>query len=101
MIGQSGQKDAVSLEGAMNLVNRWQLQEAKARFSALLRDAAREGPQTVTVRGRRAAVVLSADDYDRLRQPKPSLVALLRSSPLAGVALDVERDRSPVRSVAL
>ena len=45
----------------------WQLQEAKARFSELMRGAAATGPQTITVRGRRAAVVLSADDYDRLK----------------------------------
>ena len=85
----------------MSTANRWQLQEAKAHFSALVRDAARHGPQAVTVRGRRAAVVLSAADYDRLRRPQPSLTALLRASPLADVALDLERDRSPVRPVDL
>ena len=79
----------------------WQVQEAKARFSELMRDAARDGPQTITIRGRRAAVVLSADDYDRLKRPKPSLVEFLRASPLAGVELDIERDRSPPRDVAL
>ena len=79
----------------------WQVQEAKARFSELMRDAARDGPQTITIRGRRAAVVLSADDYDRLKRPKPSLVEFLRASPLAGVELDIERDRSPPRDVTL
>ncbi len=75
----------------------WQLQQAKARFSALLRDASERGPQAITVRGRPAAVVLSTDDYERLRGHKPSLVAFLRASPLVEVDLDVERDRSPVR----
>ena len=79
----------------------WQVQEAKARFSELMRDAAKDGPQTITIRGRRAAVVLSADDYDRLKRPKPSLVEFLRASPLAGVELDIERDRSPPRDVTL
>ena len=79
----------------------WQVQEAKARFSELMRDAARDGPQTITIRGRRAAIVLSADDYDRLKRPKPSLVEFLRASPLAGVELDIERDRSPPRDVTL
>ena len=79
----------------------WQVQEAKARFSELMRDAAKDGPQAITIRGRRAAVVLSADDYDRLKRPKPSLVEFLRASPLAGVELDIERDRSPPRDVTL
>ena len=64
-------------------------------------DAAKDGPQTITVRGQRAAVVLSADDYDRLERPKPSLVEFLRASPLAGVELDIERDRSPPSDVTL
>ena len=82
-------------------MQNWQVQEAKARFSELMRDAAKDGPQTITIRGRRAAVVLSADDYDRLKRPKPSLVEFLRASPLAGVELDIERDRSPPRDVTL
>ena len=79
----------------------WQLQRAKARFSELVRDAVQEGPQAITVRGRREAVILSADDYDRLRHPEPSLREFLRSSPLAGVELDLERDRSLPRDVDL
>jgi prevent-host-death family protein len=42
----------------------WSLQDAKNRFSEVVRRARREGPQTVTLRGERAAVVLSAADYD-------------------------------------
>ena len=79
----------------------WQVQEAKTRFSELMRGAAEEGPQTITVRGQRAAVVLSVDDYDRLKRPKPSLAAFLRSSPLAGVELNLERDQSLPRDVEL
>ncbi|HEY5210022.1 MAG TPA: type II toxin-antitoxin system Phd/YefM family antitoxin [Stellaceae bacterium] len=79
---------------------RWQVQEAKARFSDLLR-AARTGPQQITVRGRAAAVVLSTEEYERLRGSKPSLVTFLRASPLAGIDLDLTRDRSPARRVKL
>ena len=82
-------------------MQKWQLQEAKARFSALVREAAEGGPQTITVRGRRAAVILSAEDYDRLKRPKPSLAELLRASPLAGAKLEIERDRTPPRNVDL
>ncbi len=77
----------------------WQVQEAKARFSELVRDAAESGPQTITVRGRRAAVVLSADDYDRLKRPQPSMAEFLRASARVGVELDIERDKSLPREI--
>ena len=79
----------------------WQVQEAKARFSELMRGADEAGPQTITVRGRRAAVLLSANDYDRLRSRKPSLTAFMRASPLAGIELTIDRDQTPPRGVDL
>lgn len=52
------------------LVGRsWRLQDAKARFSEVVRLAREAGPQRVTVRGRDAVVILSTDEYDRLRHP--------------------------------
>ena len=77
-------------------MHRWQLQDAKARLSELLRSA-RDGPQEITLHGKSAAVVLSKADYERLRRKEPSLVQFLRRSPLAGVELDVERDKSLAR----
>ena len=59
----------------------WQLQDAKNRFSELVQKARQEGPQTVTLRGRRAAVVLSAEAYDALLRERPSLVDHLLSGP--------------------
>ncbi|AVM72800.1 type II toxin-antitoxin system Phd/YefM family antitoxin [Magnetospirillum gryphiswaldense] len=82
-------------------MHAWQVQDAKARFSELLRSAAAEGPQAITVRGRTTAVVMSQDEYERLKGRKPSLVEFLRSSPLSGVDLDIERDRSPSRNIEL
>ena len=79
----------------------WQVQEAKARFSELMRGADETGPQTITVRGRRKAVLLSAEDYDRLRGPKPSLAAFMRASPLAGFRFTIDRDRSLPRNIDL
>ncbi len=79
----------------------WQVQEAKARLSDLLRDAIRSGPQRITVRGRPAAVVLSTEAYEKLAGRKPSLVDFLGGSPWAGVELDLERDRSSSRDIDL
>lgn len=59
----------------------WALQDARNRFSELVQRAGREGPQTVTVRGKRAAVLMSAEDYDTLVSQRPSLVDHLLSGP--------------------
>ena len=79
----------------------WQLQEAKARFSEVVKSAHSDGPQEITLRGQPAAVLLSAEDYARLTCAKPGLVDFLRQSPLVGVELQIERDRSPVREIEL
>ena len=62
----------------------WHLQDAKNNFSKLVQQAIKNGPQTVTLRGVRAAVVLSAEDYDRLASSKPkrSLADHLLNGPL-------------------
>ena len=53
----------------------WHLQDAKNNLSKLVQCARSEGPQTITLRGTQAAVVLSADEYDRLvAGAGPSLV---------------------------
>ncbi|MDO9707357.1 type II toxin-antitoxin system Phd/YefM family antitoxin [Paracraurococcus lichenis] len=81
----------------------WKLQDAKARFSALVREAQRHGPQRVTVHGRDAVVVLSAEDYARLTTPRRSLFELMQTSPLRD--LDIEfgepGPRLPVRDAEL
>lgn len=79
----------------------WQLQEAKARLSELVKRACADGPQEITLRGEPAAVVLSAKAYKKLKVKKPSLTAFLQASPLKGVELDLERDKSLTRDVKL
>ncbi|MCK6680941.1 MAG: type II toxin-antitoxin system Phd/YefM family antitoxin [Thermoanaerobaculia bacterium] len=82
-------------------MRRWQLQDAKAKLSEVIKCTQREGPQLISVRGEPAVVVISRDEYDRLRGPKLSLVEFLRQSPLMGLDLDPERDPSPAREVEL
>lgn len=80
----------------------WQLQEAKAHLSELVKSAEQEGPQEITVHGRPAAVVLSARDYARLSGASGSLVDFMRRSPLHGEdSLEITRDRRPARKVKL
>ena len=79
----------------------WQLQHAKNKLSELVDRAVEEGPQVITRRGVETAVVVSVTDYRRMATPKQSLVDFLRTSPLAGVDLDLERDLDPGREIEL
>ena len=69
----------------------WALQDAKNRLSELVDRAIKDGPQTITRRGRETAVVVSISHYKQLTQPEGNLVNFLRESPLVGVDLDLER----------
>ena len=83
-------------------MSSWKLQEAKARLSELVKVEEQEGPQEITVRGRPAAMVVSARDYARLSAAAVSLVAFMRESPLYGSdEPEFPRDRSPACKVKL
>ena len=79
----------------------WQLQDAKARFSEVVKLAQQDGPQSITVHGKPAAVVLSPADYQRLVGRRQPFLEFIRRSPLAGSGVHAERNRSPVRKVDL
>lgn len=80
----------------------WQLQEAKARLSEVIREAEREGPQEITLHGKPVAVVLSREQYERLTGTGESLVDFMRRSPLYGMEeIDLERVQDLTRDIAL
>ena len=82
----------------------WQVQTAKARFSEVFRRARSEGPQHITRQGKDGVVMIAEEQYQRLvgRSHQPaSLVKFFRESPLVGVDLDLERDRTPTRDIDL
>ena len=79
----------------------WQLQEAKARFSEVVRSANRE-PQIITVHGKESAVVLSIEEYRKLKFPRESLVSFMEQSPWAEVELELpERQSEKLRKIDL
>jgi prevent-host-death family protein len=80
---------------------KWQLQEAKNRFSEVVRKASNEGPQFVTKHGKESVVVLSVTDYNQQIERKESLFNFLEKSPLKESELNVERDKSAGREVNL
>lgn len=52
----------------------WPLAEAKAKFSELVGFAEENGPQYVTKRGKRAAVLVPIDEYERMQgRPKRTI----------------------------
>lgn len=77
----------------------WRLEQAKAGFSELVRLAREDGPQRVTLRGKDAVVVLSAEDYARLTAAgaAPTLAALFGTGPFT--RLD-GFEAGPLREVA-
>lgn len=70
----------------------WQMQEAKARMSEVVKRAQTQ-PQAITLHGKSVAVLTSRETFDRLSQSQSSLVDFMRRSPLYG-ADDVEFERN-------
>ena len=79
------------------------MQDAKARFSELVRRAQSEGPQHVTVHGGDEVVVIAADEFRRLKGDRTGevLIAALQASPYRNMTIEPTRARLPVRDVAL
>lgn len=59
----------------------WALQDARNRCSEVVQRTRTEGPQEVTVRGKRTAMIVSAEEYDRLVSATPSFIDHLLSGP--------------------
>ncbi len=79
---------------------RWQLQEAKQRFSEVVRSAASDGPQFVTRHGDEVAVVLDIREYRRLKGGAPDFKTFLRSAPNVDLP-DIDRSEDLARPVNL
>lgn len=82
---------------------RWQLQEAKNRFSEVVERAIKDGPQTVTKHGKDAVVIVSAEQFQRrtetAKKQRQSLAEFLLQSPLSGARLRIRRSRDAGRLV--
>lgn len=81
----------------------WKLEDAKARFSEVVRLAREQTPQRITVRGQDAVVVISAQDFARLLPllKQPNLHALLSQSPLSRLDFEQPGIQATVRDVEL
>jgi prevent-host-death family protein len=79
------------------------LQDAKARFSELVRRVRSDGPQRVTVHGRDEVVVITAEEFRRLKGDLTgqALIAAMQASPHRDVDIAPRREPMPVREVPL
>jgi prevent-host-death family protein len=98
----SGSKSRKS-SGARGRPGYWLLQDAKARFSELVRKVRSEGPQHVTVHGRDEVVVIAAEEFRRLKGAVTgkALIAAMQASPHRDITIDSQRQAMPVRNVSL
>jgi prevent-host-death family protein len=102
-IVKSSPKPAKPRRRARPKSGQWLLQDAKARFSELVRRVRSEGPQRVTVHGRDEVVVISAEEFRRLKGDPTgeALIAAIQASPYRDIDLEPERMPMPVREVIL
>ena len=81
----------------------WLLQDAKARFSELVRKVRSEGPQHVTVHGREEVVIIAAEEFRRLKGSVTgeALIKAMQASPCRDINIVPKREPMPVRDISL
>jgi antitoxin Phd len=80
---------------------KWQVQEAKAKFSELMVKAEEDGPQVITSHGKERVVMISTADYDRLSKRKPDFKTFLLESGPKFEDFEIERELDYGRDIDL
>ncbi len=79
----------------------WTVAQAKARLSEVIESAQTRGPQTITRNGRRTAIIVDAQEWERKTRRSGSLADFFKASPLRGSGLKVRRLTDRLRSTDL
>jgi prevent-host-death family protein len=79
----------------------WAVAEAKAGFSELIDRALSAGPQTITRNGRKTAVVVSAEEWERKTRRKGNLAEFFARSPLRESGVEITRGKDRPRDLDL
>ncbi len=79
----------------------WGVAEAKARLSEVIDRVLSSGPQVITRKGRKAVVIVSADEWERRTRRRGSLADFFAASPLRGSGLEIERPKDGPREIFL
>ncbi len=80
---------------------QWTVAEAKAKFSEVLDRARSSGPQTITRNGQLAAVIVSAEEWERKTRRVGNLAEFFATSPLRDSNLQLERVKDSHRELDL
>lgn len=94
-MGKTVERIETSKADARRAGSGWKLEDAKARFSEVVRLARSEGPQRVSVRGRDAVVIISVEQLEKLVPSKPQLpfIQFMEGLHLGDLELTREEDR--------
>lgn len=79
----------------------WTVAEAKAKFSEVIEKAQSDGPQTITRNGRKAAVLVAAEEWERKTKRKGTLGDFFGASPLVGSGIKIRKMHIRLRRPAL
>jgi prevent-host-death family protein len=82
-------------------IGTWTVAEAKAKFSEVIDRARTGGPQTITKNGRKAVVIVSAEEWARKTHRPGNLAEFFAASPLRDSGLDLARSEDGCRDVDL
>jgi len=82
-------------------IESWTVAEAKAKFSELVDKARSDGPQMITKHGRTAAILVSAEEWERKTHRPGNLAEFFAESPLRGSGLKAPRVKDAPRKVEL
>ncbi len=89
------------VSGIEKVAGDWTVASAKARLSEVIDRALTQGPQAVSRRGRRAVVVVSAEEWERKTRRTGSLAEFFAASPLKGSGIDLTRLPDGAREIDL
>jgi prevent-host-death family protein len=86
----------------------WGIAQAKAQFSEVVHEAATSGPQKISRSGREVAVVVSIEEWQKLKpasaSPEPgvgTLYGILMNSPLRNAGVEFPRIKGKLRKLDL
>jgi prevent-host-death family protein len=76
---------------------KWQIQEAKAKFSQLIKETTSSGYQTITKNGEPVAYIVSKEEFEIYLKPQKSLLEVLDQCPYPEIDLDITRRNEKIR----
>ena len=79
----------------------WTVAEAKSKLSEVIDQALSQGPQVVTRSGRKAVVIVAAEEWDRKTRRRGNLAEFFAASPLGESGLEVQRSKDNLRRTDL